>query len=190
MTNSVVQIAAREGPDAEIAELVAQAQQNPADFAPLYDRYIQPVYRYLYSRVNNFQDAEDLTAQTFLSALEALPRYRHKGHFSAWLFAIARRKAMDFFRKRRRETNLIETEDGVEDTDLLSNAKQSQDVQQLLSLVDGLEQTDQELIRLRFVADLSFAEMSALLGKKEDAVKKALYRLLVRLESQMEARND
>lgn len=190
MINSVVQISARETPDAEIAGLVAQAQLNPADFAPLYDRYIQPVYRYLYSRVGHTQEAEDLTAQTFLDALEALPRYRHKGHFSAWLFAIARSKAMDFFRKRQRETNLTESKDGAEDPNLLSNLSQSQDIQQLLSLVKALAHTDQELIRLRFVAELPFAEMSVLLGKKEDAVKKALYRLLGRLEKQMEVRHD
>ena len=190
MTNSVVQVAAREAQDAEVAELVAQAQLNPVDFAPLYDCYIRPVYCYLYSRVGDVQEAEDLAAQTFLGALEALPRYQHKGHFSAWLFAIARSKAMDFFRKSRRETNLIESEDGAEDPNLLSDISRSQDIQELLSLVKGLEQTDQELIRLRYVADLSFAEMGVLLGKKEDAVKKMLYRLLTRLEQQMEAHHD
>jgi RNA polymerase sigma factor (sigma-70 family) len=192
MTNTAAHLGAEESSDTKISVLVARAQQTPSAFAPLYDRYVQPIYRYLYSRLANAQEAEDLTAQTFLSALEALPRYRDDGHFSAWIFSIARNKAMDYFRKRKRETGLdiVETEARAGAPDLLAQVIQSQDVRRLSELISSLGEADQELIRLRYLADLSFAEMSALLGKREDAIKKALYRLLARLESQMEAQND
>ncbi|HEY4579705.1 MAG TPA: sigma factor [Candidatus Acidoferrales bacterium] len=67
----------------DIAALVESARCDPAAFAGLYDRYVQPVYRYVRSRVGGAQEAEDLTAQTFLAALESLPRYRHTGRFAA-----------------------------------------------------------------------------------------------------------
>ncbi len=163
--------------------LVIAAQQDPAEFAAVYDRYIQPVYRYLYSRVEDAADAEDLTAQTFLAALEALPRYRHRGYLSAWLFAIARSKAMDFFRRR---PSLPLEEHPADQPDLLAQASRSDEIHRLAGLIRRLDSSERELIRLRFVAGLSFAEMAALLKKKEDTVKKSLYRLLARLQSQLE----
>lgn len=167
--------------------LVLAAQQDPAEFAALYDRYVQPVYRYLYSRVDNAADAEDLTAQTFLAALEALPRYRHRGHLSAWLFTIARSKAMDFFRRR---PSLPLEEHPADNPDLLAQAARSDEIQRLVGLIRTLKAGERELIHLRFVAGLSFAEMAALLKKKEDTVKKSLYRLLARLQSQLESSHD
>jgi RNA polymerase sigma-70 factor (ECF subfamily) len=165
--------------------LILAAQKNPADFAAVYDRYVQPVYRYFYSRVDSPADAEDLTAQTFLAALEALPRYHHRGYFSAWLFAIARSKAMDHFRRRRSQVPLSDAERSDE-PDPLTRVARGDEIHRLLNLVRGLDETDRELIRLRYVADLSFAEMAALLGRKEDTVKKTLYRLLDRMQSQLD----
>jgi len=72
------------------ANLIAAAKKDPREFGQIYHLYIQPISRYLYSRIGNLPEAEDATAQTFLAALEALDRYQHKGHLAAWLFAIAR----------------------------------------------------------------------------------------------------
>jgi RNA polymerase sigma-70 factor (ECF subfamily) len=164
--------------------LIAAAQRDPAEFAAVYDRYVQPVYRYFHSRVEDAADAEDLTAQTFLAALEALPRYRHRGHLPAWLFTIARSKAMDFFRQRK----AISIDDTLPagGSDLLAQADRSDEIRRLSGLVGALDLEEKELIRLRYLADLSFVEMATLLKKKEDAVKKSLYRLLARLQSQLE----
>jgi RNA polymerase sigma-70 factor (ECF subfamily) len=175
----------REVPGKKIADLIAQAKEDPSMFGPLYQRFIQPIYRYLYSRVKNRQVAEDLAAQTFLSALQALPRYRHQ-NFSAWLFSIARNKAMDHFRKSKREIDGEFPDNLVAHSDVPKQVSQTLEIQQLSGLIQGLRPYDQELIRLRYVADLTFAEMGVVLGKKEDAVKKALYRLLDQLENQME----
>ncbi len=158
-------------------------------FGLLYDRYAVPVYRYVYSRVGNAADAEDLTAQTFLSALEALPRYRERGAFAAWLFRIARSKLMDYFRRDRNHIPLEQVDMDPKADDPLACSIASDEVSTLKALVAALGIEERELLRLRYVADLSFSEMAALLHKREDAVKKSLYRLLARLNSQMEAKN-
>ena len=75
----------------------------------LYLLYAQPVVRYLYSRIRNIPEAEDAIAQTFLAALEQIPK-KHDGYFASWLFSIARNKAMDYFRKQRKETPLNEVD--------------------------------------------------------------------------------
>jgi DNA-directed RNA polymerase specialized sigma24 family protein len=82
------------------AELVRAAQEgDKAAFAALYRRYLDRIYRYFYARTGDGQRAEDLTAQTFVAALEALHRYRERGYFSAWLFTIAARRYADHCRE-------------------------------------------------------------------------------------------
>jgi RNA polymerase sigma-70 factor (ECF subfamily) len=73
--------AADDGADDSL--IVRAARSDPAAFAPLYRRYVTRVYRYIYSRVGNNADAEDLTAQVFLAALEGLQRYHEQGNFAA-----------------------------------------------------------------------------------------------------------
>jgi RNA polymerase sigma-70 factor (ECF subfamily) len=168
------------------SDLIAAALEDPAAFGRLYDLYVQPIYRYVYSRVGGRHEAEDITSQTFMSAYEFLPRYRERGHFSAWLFRIARSKMNDHFRKGRHEVELEAAERIVAEGDVLGGVIQDEEIRQIRSVLKELNDEDQDLIRLRYVADLSFAEMADLLGRREDAVKKSVYRLLARLKSRME----
>ena len=169
-----------------LTALAIEAKTNPAVFGKLYDHFVQPVYRYLYSRVGSRHDAEDLTSQTFIAAYEALPRYRERGHFSAWLFRIARSKLMDYFRRSNHEVDLDAMEIPIEEGDALNQVIQDEELSRLKSLLSRLGEKEQDLIRLRYVADLSFAEMAELLGKREATVRKSVHRLLARLKGQME----
>lgn len=171
----------------DLSALVAEARGNPAAFTALYDRFVQPVYRYVYRHTGNQAEAEDLTAQTFLTALEALPLYRENGRFAGWLFAIARNKVMDHFRASRSQVSLEAVEQSAGETDLLPGAVKNDEIAHLAGLLHNLSGEEQELIRLRYVAGLSFAEVGRLLKKSEAAAKKSLYRLLARLQGQLEA---
>lgn len=62
---------------------VRRAQEDPSAFADLYRQHVKQVYRYVLARVSNVGDAQDLTSQTFLTALESLPNYRGQGAFGA-----------------------------------------------------------------------------------------------------------
>ena len=166
--------------------LVSAALEDPAAFGRLYDRYVQHIYRYAYSRVENTHVAEDITSQTFMAAYESLGRYRERGYFSAWLFRIAQSEINDHFRRSRREVGLEATKQLAEVEDALGSVIQDEELGRLRFLIKKLNDDEQELIRLRYVAELSFAEMADLLGKREDAVKKSVYRLLERLKGQME----
>ena len=170
----------------DIPALVNAARDNPAAFSQLYDRYVQSIYRYVYSHVGGTHEAEDITSQTFMAAYEALGRYRERGQFSAWLFRIARSKLNDHFRKSRREVGLEAAGRILEREDALGTLIRAEELSRIRSIISNLKEDEQELVRLRFVADLSFAEIADLLGKREDAVKKSVYRLLARLKSQME----
>ncbi len=171
-------------PDEEI-RLVADARRHPENFVLLYSHYARPVFRYLYSRIGVFEEAEDLTAQTFLEALEALPRYRERGCFAAWLFGIARRKAADHFR-RKPPMPLEEIGAVAAAADVPGEVARSDEIDRLKELIRGLPEEEQEWIRLHFTAGLTFREMAAINGKSEDATKKAVYRLLAKLQSRLE----
>jgi RNA polymerase sigma-70 factor (ECF subfamily) len=170
----------------DIPAMVAAAKQDPAAFGKLYERYVQSIYRYIFSRVGSTREAEDITSLTFMTAYESLARYRERGLFSAWLFRIARSKMNDHFRRHKPEVELEAAGRILEREDALGTLIRAEELSQIRSIISCLEDEEQDLIRLRYVADLSFAEIADLLGKREDAVKKSVYRLLARLKSQME----
>lgn len=191
MAENIKQVVAqkKQSKDPE-AVLIAAAKSDPAAFGALYDSYVQPLFRYLYSRTGVLPVAEDITSQTFLAALEGIARYRHDGHFSAWLFTIARRKTADYFRQQKGQVPLDETHQGKVDSDLLQNTIRTEKVDALAKLISVLSEDERELISLRYVAALKFREIASILGRSEDAVKKSLYRLLARLKSQLEETNE
>ena len=170
---------------------IEAARQDPRAFSPLNRAYVRPIYRYLYSRVGQAGDAEDLTSQVFAEALASLPRYRHRGHFLAWLFSIAWHRLLNHQYRRPPEADLAIAErlesPGV---DPLSQVIQDEERRDLLRLIQALKEEEQDLLRLRFVAELNYAEIGAVLGRSEAAVKKQMYRLLASLESQLEAGYD
>ncbi len=171
----------------EEAALIEDASTNPAAFNRLYLSYIHPIYRYIFSKVTDKKDAEDLTAQVFLDALEGLPRYRHDGHFAAWLFGIARHKIADHYRSSRSEVPLnISVPDAGSMNNPLSHVIRTEDSQRMARLIGKLSEHEQELLRLRFMAELDFGEIAYLIHKNVDTTKKRVYRLLARLRQQMD----
>ncbi len=175
----------------EEASLINAARSDPAVFNQLYLTYIRPIYRYIYSKVGEVRQTEDLTAQVFLAALESLPRYRHDGHFAAWLFSIARHKIVDHYRSRHVEAPIeIAQEASLKKGDPLAALIQTEDAQRLSTLIRRLDEQDQELLRLRFVAGLNFGEIGRLLNSSMEATKKRFYRLITHLRQQVELDHD
>jgi RNA polymerase sigma-70 factor, ECF subfamily len=178
-------------PDSEQdIQMISACRRDPAAFVQIYDRYVQTVYRYLYSRTGNPVDAEDITAQTFLTAMEKLENYREDGHLAAWLVTIARNKAYDFFRKTSRFVPLDSIPEMGNNPDLLQEVIRADRRADLIRRIGQLPEDDQELLRLRFIAQISFKEMGKIFNRSEAAVKKNTYRILARLQSQMEEEND
>ena len=169
-------------------DLVQKAAHDPSAIGSLYRRYLDRVYRYLYARVGNRAEAEDLTSQVFLAVIESLPCYRERGHFAAWLFSIARRKAADYYRQRKPQVALDEAFNLASTSgEPLAQAIQVEERERLGKLIAGLREEERELLRLRFAAALSFDEIAVVCGRRQSAVKMSLYRLLERIQGQMEA---
>ena len=176
--------------DTDESNMIQAARQDPKAFGELYLRYVERVFNYLYSRTGNLHEAEDITAQTFLAAFESFNKFRQDGHFASWLFSIAHNKAIDHFRQRKRIASMDEINDIPVEYDPLSGVIQSESVAALSNLIQALPEEERELLRLRFLAAMSFPEIAHFLHRNQDAVKKSIYRLLARLHSQLEVRNE
>ena len=163
------------------------SRRRRADFAQVYREHVTRVYRYVYARVGNKEDAEDLTAQVFFEAWEKWPSYREEGKVAAWLFTIARRRVADYHRHKRSTVSLEAlppVDDPVGPWDTL---EREEALAHLAYLVSRLGEEEQELLRLRFAAGLTYREMAEVLGRSEAAVKMAVHRLLRRLARMWEA---
>ena len=172
-------------PESE-ATLITAAQKTPVLFKPLYLHWAPPVYKYLLYQVGNIDDAEDLTSQVFLKIYQEIPRYQHRGYFAAWLFTIARNTVRDYFRKSGRQVSLDQAEKTTIHPDLLDQVIKTEEMERLNRLIRALPEHELELIRLRYAAGLSYAEIGALVRRSEEATRKAISRLILRLQSQME----
>ena len=171
-------------------KIIKAVRQDPKIFGELYKRYVEKIFRYLYSRIGNVHEAEDVTAQTFMAAFESFDRFRQDIHFASWLFAIARNKAMDHYRHQKKTPISDENNDIPDEKDPINDVIQSEQAAVLSKLIKTLPRDDRELLRLRFLAEMSFPEIAHLLHRKEATVKKSIYRLLARLKSQAEVSNE
>jgi RNA polymerase sigma-70 factor, ECF subfamily len=162
--------------------LVAAAQADPRAFAALYSRFAVRVYRYMRAHAISDDEAADLTQQVFLRALDALPAYRERGApFSAWLFQIARRTAIDAARRRRPVVaweDLPEALHPVADGDPEAAVLREETLARLRELVSRLDAEKRELLALRFAGQLSAPEIATVVGKNPEAVKRQLTRII------------
>jgi RNA polymerase sigma-70 factor (ECF subfamily) len=172
--------------EAEWLEVQA-AQANPARFRPLYQRYYEPIYRFVYRRTSDSDLSADLSSQVFLKALQRLSGYEYRGvPFSAWLFRIASNEVAQHFRDSRNQRTV-----SVEDHTLVEVAEEMEldedlwQVEDLIGAMDLLKPSDIEVIELRFFEQRPFKEVAEILGITESNAKVKTYRILERLKKHM-----
>jgi RNA polymerase sigma-70 factor, ECF subfamily len=172
--------------------LAALARDAPEAFAPLYERYADPIYRYCYRRLRDPDHAADLTSQIFLRALSALPRFDARldpeggGTFRAWLYTIARRLVVDAWRRERPALSfeaagltdqVIDGGRGPEE-----HAIAGDELAALDRALAQLTEPQRQIVELR-LAGLRGPEIGRVLGMKPQAVKSAHFRAFYRLRA-------
>jgi RNA polymerase sigma-70 factor, ECF subfamily len=179
-------------PDTEFNEedVLNRAAQGEQDaFGLLYERYIDRIFNYVYYRTGNLHDAEDLTARVFQRAMNHIKNYTDRGvPFSAWLYRIAHNLVANWHRDRSRRQEIP-----INDVPILpskgdhpeKNLVRSQEEDSLLRLIRRLPPERQNLLILKFVENMSNAEIGAIMGRSEGAVKSLYHRTLLSLRDQL-----
>ncbi len=162
-------------------------------FGMLYDRYVDAVYRYVFYRVRNEAEAEDVTSDVFMRALRAIPKYEPRQAFLAWLYRIARNAVID--RSRRQAAR-----QQVSFEDALAHPNADQIVHPDAGLLSGSDATivrvamqrltplQQEILVLRYVEGLDTKTISTLVGKRDGTIRGIEFRALSALRALIPSR--
>jgi RNA polymerase sigma-70 factor (ECF subfamily) len=146
---------------------IKEIQTDRDKLVSLYDEYYDKIANYIYSRIGNKTEAEDLASEVFLKALEAIKTYDERGlPMQAWLFKIAHNVVVDHLRKiTKYKTISIDKVEIRSEDDPQKTAEINIEMERVMAAMQQLTDEQQEVIRLHFLAGLSSLEVSALLKK-------------------------
>jgi RNA polymerase sigma-70 factor (ECF subfamily) len=166
----------------EDLDLIRRAATDPDAFGELYARYVRRIYSYIYYRTGDHHEAEDLTERVFQRAMHHIGRYRDQGvPFSAWLYRIAHNLVANWHRDRSRR-QIIPLDERIVASGASSHPEAvtmvREEQRHLLEIVRLLPPERQELLILKFVDQMSNAEIGQIMGKTEGAIKSLYHRTL------------
>lgn len=169
--------------DEQLARLAAQRADA---FTELYRRHAQRVYRYLLSRVGDTEEAQELTAETFMAVLQSIAHFRAQSSFVTWLLGIAHHKFVDHFRKHKETISLELLGEMPQPNSSLDEALTGKlQLEQVRRALAALSPERAEAIRLHVFAGLSTAEVAHVMHKNEAAVRMLIYRALRDLRARL-----
>jgi RNA polymerase sigma-70 factor (ECF subfamily) len=164
-------------------------------FDALVGRYLNPIYHFVSRIASHTPDAQDLTQETFMKAWRQLKRFDTERSFKAWLFTIARNTSIDYLRKKKAMP--ISAFDDVEGNNIILDTLEdfsATDAEELFDrdlargavagVVQKLSPAYQTVISLRYENDLTFQEISEVLGESIDTLKSRYRRALTLLKKE------
>ena len=165
-------------------EWIQLAKSDPAKFAPLYEKYHEQIFRYIYQRMDDKELAFDVTSQVFLKAMNNLHKYEYRGvPFGSWLYRIAKSELYQAFRDRSSKQAInIETVHLATFMDVFEDEENEINKKRLLKAISELKESDIQLIEMRFFEQRAFKEMGEILAITENNAKVKTFRALDKLK--------
>ena len=174
--------------ESEIADeqkWVEAALADPAKFEMLYNKYYEPILKFVYKRVEGKETAFDITSQVFLNAMVSLKSYHFKGKpFSSWLYRIALNEINQLYRKdkikRMVKIEVQEIDSMMDEMDI--HKEQEIKHQQIAVALTQLDNDDLQLVEMRFFEKRPFKEIAEILNITEVNAKVKMYRIIEKLK--------
>lgn len=168
-------------------ELVEKAKKDKKYFEKLYEMYFDKIYSYIYYRTFNHPLTEDLTSETFMKVLRSLDRFEWKenGSFSAWIFRIAKNVVNDYYRSKKEFVDI----EKISDSSWLRNPEEElldkveKDI--IKSALSKLTKDQQEVVILRYSANMKFHEIAKVKNKSDVAVRALFFRAIHSLKEML-----
>ncbi len=174
----------------EEQSLIQKAKNgDSAAFGKLYDRYLPPIYRFVFIKVGRKQDAEDLSQQVFASAWQNIEGFEFKGFpFSSWIYRIASNAVIDYYRTYKSNVSIdaVSEEHFSEDANDEARVDHAINMSAIRVALTRLEPDQQNVLLMKFVEDLSNKEIADALGKTEGAVRVIQHRALKQLKTHID----
>ncbi|MFB6181784.1 MAG: RNA polymerase sigma factor [Candidatus Magasanikbacteria bacterium] len=163
-----------------------RSEKDSEAFGKLYDHYIDDIYRFIYYKVGNEQDAQDLTNEVFLKTWKYVtdPDKKEVNNFRALIYKTARTKVIDFYRSNvDQEQHPIDDILSVKpsDEDVEQETKQKIEHEELLKTLKKLKDNYQEVIVLRYLQELSTKETAEVMDKSRSSVRVTLHRAVKKI---------
>ena len=158
---------------AEVPKQIDEQREKESRLATLYEEYFDKIAHYIYVRIGDRNEAEDLAGNVFLKALESLKSYKERGiPMQAWLFKIAHNASVDHLRKRGRVTSVpIEKVTIMAREDPAAVAETNLEIEKVREAMQKLTPDQREVVQLRFFGGLSSKDVGAILRKSDGAVR-------------------
>lgn len=166
-------------------ELILKFQSGDSGaFASLYDLYFDKIYRFIFYKVGHKENAEDLCSQTFTKAIENIKQLKtDQLYFSAWLYKIARNTVIDYHRSKKE--NLELAQDIYQENYMEEKISAKIDWEKISAKIENLPEEKKEMITMRLWDNLSYKEISQILGKSEASIKMSFSRTIKQLRESL-----
>jgi RNA polymerase sigma-70 factor (ECF subfamily) len=158
---------------AEANKKIDEQREKENRLASLYDEYFDKIARYVYVRIGDKNEAENLAGEVFLKALKALKSFKERGiPMQAWLYRIAHNISVDHLRKRG-QNNIVSIDDVLIESreDPVAMAEKTMEMERVSKAMQKLTPQQREVVRLRFFGELSSKEVGDVLNKSDGAVR-------------------
>ncbi len=154
--------------------LIRRAQLHDEEaLTRIYEENFDRVYRYVVLKIGDRTEAEDITQQVFINVIKSISSYKWQGApFTAWLYRIAHNQIVDYLRRKTKvpTAQLSETLPS-KDIDPTTAVEQKLQIESITEVMKRLTSAQQQVITLRFTAEMSIAEVAKAMGKSEGAIK-------------------
>lgn len=184
----------------EEEKILIESAQNgdSAAFGQLYDRYAERIYRFIFLKTGHKNDAEDIMHEVFLAGWRTIGSYELRSSipFTSWLYRIASNRVIDWYRTRKSNSSLDEMMESntlpVElastgHAGLLEALDRGFAIDAVMKGIRSLNDTEQSVLLMRYVEDLSPEETANAIGKTAGAVRLIQHRALAKLKKKLEA---
>lgn len=155
-------------------------------FAEVYDHYASRIYQFIYYKTYHKETAEDLTSHTFLRAFENLHHFNpEKGSIGAWIYQIARNLVADHYRAKKKTVDIDDVWDlaGYQNVEL--DVQNKEQLEELREVLRKLPAEQRDILILRIWQELSYKEISQIMGKTEGACKMMFSRVIAKLRKEL-----